>query len=83
MSKSEDRRKEIQQESEEEKKARLVVEEIAMNIARLARQVTAILDGRLKRKTILILLSANTGLPQRTVDQVLTAIADMESTNLK
>lgn len=70
-------------ESEEEKKARENVESIAVNIAQLGRQVSALLDGRLKRKSLLILLAHSTGLGQREIDAVLTAISNLEIDHLK
>lgn len=60
-----------------------LVEEIAINVAKLSRQVAAILDGRLKKKSIVLLLAHSTNLPQRTVSDVLDAIVDLEKTHLK
>jgi len=65
-------------ESEEEKKNREMVEDIATNVAKLSRQISELLNGRLKRKAILILLAASTGLPKSHIDAVLNAISDME-----
>lgn len=70
-------------ETEEEKKAREMVEEIACNIAKLGRQVSAILDGRLKKQSIVILLAHTTKLPQWNVEKVLDAIKDIEKNHLK
>ena len=70
-------------ETEEEKRAREMVEEIACNIAKLSRQVSAILDGRLKKKSIVLLLVHSSGLRQWEVEKVLDAIVDMEKTHLK
>ena len=65
-------------ETPEEKANREMVEGIATNIARLSREVTALLSGRVKQKTIIILLSHATQLPQSTVKQVLEAITSLE-----
>jgi hypothetical protein len=70
-------------ETDEDRKAREVVEEIAITIAKLSRQVNAILDGRLKRKSLVILLAHSASLPQRTVEQVLEALQNLEANHLK
>ncbi len=70
-------------ETEEEKKAREVIEEIATNIAKLSREVSSLLGGRLKKQTILILLANSTKLPQYQVEKVLDAVANLEKTHLK
>lgn len=75
--------KETLEAREQEKKAREMVEEIARNIAMLARQVSAILDGRLKKQSIIILLANTTRLPQYQIETVLDAIANMEKNHLK
>ncbi len=72
-----------EKETEEEKKARETVEEIARNIAMLSRQVTALLNGRLNRKAVLILLANTSGYPQTVVNQILTAIEELETKFLK
>ncbi len=70
-------------ETEEEKKAREMVEEIASNIAKLSRQVNAILGGRLKYSTVVTLLVATTKLSRYQVNAVLAAIDNMEKDYLK
>lgn len=65
-------------ETPEEKAYRENVESIATNIARLSREVKALLSGRVKQKTIIILLSHSCQLPQTTVKSVLEAIANLE-----
>lgn len=67
---------------DEKQRAAQVVEEIALTIAKLSRQVNAILDGRLKRKSLIILLAHSAQLPQSTVNQVLTAIENLETNHL-
>lgn len=69
-------------ETPEEKANREMVEGIATNIARLSREVTALLGGRVKEKTIIILLSHSTQLPQSTIKQVLEAITNLEANYL-
>lgn len=70
-------------ETDEEKKARETVEEIATNIAKLARSVTAILDGRLKKKAIVVLLAQSAQMPQWQVERVLEAVQALETTWIK
>lgn len=70
-------------ETDEEKKARETIEEIACNIAKLSRQVAALLEGRLKKKSLLILLAHSTQMPQWQVEKVLDAIVDLEKVHLK
>jgi len=60
-----------------------IVEDIATNISKLSRQVEELLKGRLKFKTIIVLLSYSTGLPQNTIKSVLEAITTMEKDFLK
>ena len=72
-----------QTETEEQKKAKEVVEDIAVNIAKLARQVGALLGGRLKRETIVILLANSTRLPKWQIESVLKALVDLEKNYLK
>ena len=72
------------QETEEEKKARETVEIIAQNIETLASGVRKILDGRLnKRAIVLLLASASGGMNREVVARVLEAIADLDKTFLK
>lgn len=70
-------------ENEEEKKVQEVVESIATNIAQLSRSVSALLGGRLKKKSLLVLLAHQSGQPQWIVEKVLDALADMEKVHLK
>lgn len=73
----------LEPETDEQRKAREVVEEIATTIAKLSRAVSAVLDGRLKRKSLIILLAHSAGLPQRTVEEVLIALENLETNHLK
>lgn len=70
-------------ETEEEKKARETVETIACEIAKLSRQVSALLSGRLNRKAVILLLVASSGMNQRDVGMVLDAIEGLEGKYLK
>lgn len=67
----------------DEKKQKEIVEDIACNIAKLSRQVTALMEGRLKEKTILIILSHSTGMSQGDVKRVLDALQGLEDDYLK
>lgn len=68
---------------EEEKRAKAMVEEIAINIAKLSRQVGAILEGRLKKRSLVILLAHTSKMSHYQVEAVLDAIANLEKTHLK
>lgn len=70
-------------ETEEEKKAKETVENIATEIAKLSRQVTALLSGRLNRKAVLILLAVSSGQSQSNINMVLDAICGLEDKYLK
>lgn len=65
-------------ETPEEKVAREQVETIATEIAKLSRQVSALLSGRLNRKAVVILLVASCGLNQSQINMVLDAIIGLE-----
>ena len=67
----------------EERRNRETVEEIARNIAALARAVSALLNGPLKKRALLILLANSSGQSQMLVDRVLVALADLEKDWLK
>jgi hypothetical protein len=66
-------------ETEEQKRNREIVESIANNIAKLARSVHSLLNGPLKKKALVVLLSSSAGLPQKTVETVLLALLDLET----
>ncbi len=71
-------------ETPEEHKARETVEAIAENIVNLATGVHKIVDGRLNKKAIILLLaSAAGGMPQETVTRVLDAIMNLDKKFLK
>jgi hypothetical protein len=60
-----------------------MVETIAKTLSDLAASVSALLNGPLKRRTLLILLSNSSGLSQTQVDNVLTALENLEKDWLK
>lgn len=65
-------------ESPEARANRELVESIAKNISTLARAVASLINGPLKRKALVVLLSASSQLPQNKVEQVLKALEDLE-----
>lgn len=66
-------------ETEEQKRNREVVESIAKNIASLSRAVASLINGPLKKKALVVLLSASSQLPQNKVEQILKALEDLEA----
>lgn len=68
-------KKEIKKiETPEHKAQREIAENIAKNLEYLARNVSALINGPLKKKTLLILLAHSSGLSQRDVESVLNAL---------
>ena len=65
-------------ETEEQKKQREIVEEIAKNISFLAKSVHALLNGQLNRRAITTLLVSTTRQPYKTVTMVLNALENLE-----
>lgn len=71
-------------ETEEQKKARETVEQIAKNIEDLARGVRAVLAGRLNERAIILLIASAAGkMPQEDVKKVVDAIASLDKKFLK
>lgn len=70
-------------ETKEEKQYREAVEQIAGNIEKLATAVRAFSKGRLKRKTLLVLLAHSSGWSQKTVESVLMALENLDQDYLK
>lgn len=70
-------------ETDEQKREREMIEEIAENIAKLSRSVGVLLGGRLKEETIVTLLVHTTKLPKYNVEKVLKALKDLERDHLK
>lgn len=66
-------------ETEEQKQQREIIERIAGNIGALAKAVKALLGGQLKKKALVVLLAASSGLPKNKVEQVLKALEDLEA----
>lgn len=64
-------------ETPEQKQQREMVESIAKNLNNLANSVKNLVNGPLKKKTILILLAHSTGLSQRDIDSVLSALVTL------
>lgn len=58
--------------------AQEVIATMAKNISSLADSVTALLNGELNRKALIILLANSSGLPQRTVSSVLDALESLK-----
>lgn len=58
-------------------------EDIATAIAKISRGMAVLNQSRMKKKTILLLLSHSSGLPQRDCDRVLQSLSDLEKTYLK
>ena len=65
-------------ETEEQKRNREVVESIAKNIASLARSVSSLINGPLKKRALVTLLASSAGMSKSEVDKVLTALEDLE-----
>lgn len=70
-------------ETPEARRARETVESIAKNLQALASAVQAVVNGPLKRKTLLVLLANSTGMTQGQVDNVLSALQNLEKDWLK
>lgn len=66
-------------ETEEQKAYRETVERIAGNIASLAKAVSSLLNGPLKKRALIILLASSSGQSQHAVESVLKALEQMES----
>jgi hypothetical protein len=69
--------------AEEQKQQKEMISTIAESITAISDSVAALLDGKLKEKTIIILLAHSTKLPKSTVREVLYAIHNMETDYLK
>ncbi len=70
-------------ETEEEKVQREMVEDIASNIAGLSKSVNSLLGGRLKEKTIIVLLAQSTKMSKGQIAEVLDAIKNLSKEYLK
>ena len=66
------------QETDEQKSQREMVETIAINISTLAKNVSALINGPLNKKALVVLLSHSSGMYQNQVETVLNAIVNLE-----
>jgi spore germination protein GerM len=71
--------KKIKVETPEQKAYRETVEKIAGNIAALAKAVSSLLNGPLKKRALIILLASSAKQPQERVEAILKALEDLES----
>lgn len=62
-----------------QKANREMIEKIAGNIASLAKSVTTLLNGPLKKRALVILLANSSGMAQSHVEQVLKALENLET----
>lgn len=70
-------------ETEEEKKNREMIETIASNIHALAKAVSSLLNGPVKKQALIVLLAQSSGQPQNRVVEVLKALENLEKDWLK
>ncbi len=70
-------------ETEEQKRNREIVEQIAGNISSLAKAVSALLNGPVKKQALIVLLAQSSSLSQERVRMVLTALENLEKDWLK
>lgn len=71
--------KKIKEETPEAKQYRELVESIAQNLTALARAVSGVLNGPLKKRALILLLASSSGCSQRQVEDVLKALENLES----
>lgn len=71
--------KQIQPETEEQKRNRELVEAIAGNLSTLAKGVRALINGPLNKKALIVLLAQSSGQPQNRVTEILSAIENLEA----
>ena len=69
--------KKQQVETAEQREYREMIEKIAGNIESLAKAVSSLLNGPLKRRALVILLAHSSGQPQNAVEKILKALEDM------
>ncbi len=65
-------------ESEEQKKAKETIKVIAENISSLADAVTDLINGPLKKKTLVTLLASSAGLSKSDTERVLDSLVNLE-----
>lgn len=66
-----------------EKKYKEHVETIAQEISKLSRQVSALLDGRMTKEAVMVLLVHSSRQNRSTVEDILDAITGLEKKYLK
>lgn len=66
-----------------EKKQQETVDNIADAITRLSDSVYPLLNGKVKRKTLVVLLAWTSGVPQYQIEKVLEAMENMQKDHLK
>lgn len=69
--------------SEEEKKQKETVQNIAKAISNLSGAVKALLNGPIKTKSLIVLLSWSSGVPQYQVQKILEELGNMDKVHLK
>lgn len=67
-----------QVETAEQREYREMIEKIAGNIESLAKAVSSLLNGPLKRKALVILLAHSSGQTQNAVENILKALENMK-----
>ncbi len=65
-------------ETQEAREYRETVERIAGNIGALAKAVSSLLNGPLKKRALIVLLASSSGQSQKVVESVLKALEDMK-----
>lgn len=71
--------KKQQQETEEQKQYREMVESIAGNITALAKAVQGLLNGPVKKRALIILLASSSKVSQEKVEAVIKALETLEA----
>lgn len=71
--------KKVMVETEDQKRYRETIEAIAVTIGSLAKAVSSLLNGPLKKRALVVLLASSSGLPKTTVEDVLKALENLEA----
>lgn len=71
--------KQVQPETEEQRRNRETVESIANNIANLTNAVQSLLNGPLKRRALVVLLASSSGESRERVDMILKALENLDT----
>lgn len=75
--------KQFQPETEEQRKSRELVENIANNISALTKGVQGLLNGPLNKKALIVLIAASSGQPMNRVTEIISAMENLEKDWLK